>query len=101
MTSQTELTRAPDIDRLIHFVRDRRVILDEHLAALYGVPTKRLNEQYRRNYDRFPEDFAFQFTQAEWAALRPEFATLKSGRGGHRKYLRARGSDALALTCQE
>ena len=56
---------APDIERLIHTARSRRVILDTDLARLYRVPTKRLNEQYRRNIDRFPEDFAFQLTPAE------------------------------------
>ena len=81
MTAQTELIVAPDIARLIHLVRDRRVILDEDLAAVYGMPTKRLNEQYRRNLDRFPEDFAFQLTQAEWAALRSQIATLNADGG--------------------
>jgi hypothetical protein len=56
-------------------VRDRRVILDVDLAGIYGIPTKRLNEQYRRNANRFPEDFAFQLTQDEWAALRSQNAT--------------------------
>jgi hypothetical protein len=45
------------------------------------VPTKRLNEQYRRNLDRFPEDFAFQLTQDEWAALRSQIAILEAGGG--------------------
>jgi len=45
------------------------------MATIYGVPTKRLNEQYRRNADRFPEDFAFRLTQAESAALRAQDAT--------------------------
>jgi hypothetical protein len=63
--SASELIPAPEIARLIHLVRDRRVILDEDLAAIYGIPTKRLNEQYRRNLERFPEDFAFQLTQSE------------------------------------
>jgi len=62
-------------------------ILDTDLAAIYGVPTKRLNEQYRRNFDRFPADFAFRLAQGEWAALRSQIATLETGRGGHRKYL--------------
>ena len=53
MTSKTDLMVAPDIARLIHSVRERRIILDTDLAALYGVPTKRLNEQYRRNLRRF------------------------------------------------
>jgi hypothetical protein len=50
------------IERRIYTIRGVRVILDSDLAALYGVPTKRLNEQYRRNRERFPEDFAFQLT---------------------------------------
>jgi hypothetical protein len=50
------------IEQRIYTIRGVRVILDSDLAALYGVPTKRLNEQYRRNRKRFPEDFAFQLT---------------------------------------
>ena len=76
MKSKTELMLAPDVVRLIHSVRDQRVILDADLAGLYGVPTKRLNEQYRRNVDRFPGDFAFQLKPDEWAALRSQIATL-------------------------
>ncbi len=76
MMSSTELMIAPDVARLIHSVRDQRVILDTDLARLYGVPTKRLNEQYRRNLDRFPKDFAFQVTPDEWAALRSQIAAL-------------------------
>jgi hypothetical protein len=59
------------------------VILDSDLAALYGVPTKRLNEQYRRNRKRFPEDFAFQLTVKETNSLRSQFAT-SSSHGGRR-----------------
>ena len=66
MTSKSELVLAPDVARLIHSVRNQRIILDADLAGLYGVPTKRLNEQYRRNLDRFPGDFAFQLTPDEW-----------------------------------
>ena len=51
-------------------------ILDTDLTAIYGVPTERLNEQYRRHLDRFPEDFAFQLAQAEWAALRSQMSGL-------------------------
>ena len=69
---------APDVARLIHSVRDQRVILDADLAGLYGVPTRRLNEQYRRNLERFPPDFAFRLTPDEWAALKSEFATLSA-----------------------
>ena len=71
----------------ITVLRGQRVIVDADLAALYGVPTKRLNEQVRRNAERFPGDFMFQLVPQEWAALRSQFATLKSGRGQHRKYL--------------
>ena len=57
------------------------------MATLYDVPTKRFNEQVRCNLERFPADFMFQLTEEEWAALRSQFATLKLGRGQHRKYL--------------
>jgi ORF6N domain len=55
--------------------------------ALYGVTTKRLNEQVKRNAPRFPEDFVFQLTAEERERLRSQFATLKTGRGRHIKYL--------------
>jgi hypothetical protein len=54
----------------IWLVRERRVILDSDLARVYGVSTKRLNEQVRRNRDRFPEDFAFQLTPEEFGQVR-------------------------------
>ncbi len=56
------------------------------MAALYGVTAKRLNEQVRRNADRFPPDFAFLLTEQEVNSLRSHFATLDVGRGKHRKY---------------
>src|SRR5436190_636355 len=87
MNKQTEIIPAYNIGGLIHAVRDVRVILDGDLAQLYGVSTKRLNEQLRRNLDRFPYDFAFQLTEQEWASLRSQIATLKTGSGAHRKYL--------------
>lgn len=97
-------------------IRDQKVVLDSDLAAVYGVTAKRLNEQFRRNRKRFPEDFAFQLTADEFESLRsqiatlnqidtsvtnrsqsatasdrlqpmkPQTATLKLGRGRHRKY---------------
>jgi phage regulator Rha-like protein len=73
--------------RTILILRGQRVILDAELAALYGVTAKRLNEQVRRNIKRFPTDFLFRLTPDEVSALRSQFATLKSGRGQHRKYL--------------
>ena len=60
-------------------IRGQKVILDADLAALYGVTTKRLNEQFSRNRKRFPEDFAFQLTADELATLRSQFATLEQG----------------------
>jgi phage regulator Rha-like protein len=76
-----------DVSRAILVLRGHRVLLDAELAVLYGVTTKRLNEQVRRNRERFPGDFMFQLTTEEQDSLRSQFATLKSGRGQHRKYL--------------
>lgn len=83
----------------IHLVRGQRVILDSDLADLYGVATKRFNEQVKRNIDRFPTDFMFQLTEEEGESLRSQIVTLnvdnslrsqnatsKTGRGG-RRYL--------------
>ena len=64
-------------------VRGHRVILDLHLAELYGVATRRLNEQVRRNADRFPREFAFSLTNQEVAILKSQIAT--SSWGGKRK----------------
>ena len=55
------------IDRSILLIRGHKVMLDSDLAELYGVTTKRLNEQIRRNLSRFPEDFMFQLTESELA----------------------------------
>lgn len=63
------------IEPLILTLRDQRVILDADLAELYGVPTKRLNEQVKRNMTRFPEDFMFQLASKEWNNLKSKFAT--------------------------
>lgn len=79
-----ELIAAPAIERRIFVIRDRQVMLDEDLADLYGVATKRLVEQVKRNLDRFPEDFMFQLTEDEATALRSQIATSKTGRGGRR-----------------
>ena len=84
--SSTDLFIAPEkIQQMVHVVRGQRVMLDFDLALLYGVPTKRLNEQVRRNQERFPEDFAYQLTQQELTDLMSQNATSNSGRGGRRK----------------
>jgi hypothetical protein len=67
----------------IYIVRGQKVMIDTDLAALYGVPTKRLNEQLTRNLDRFPEDFAFRLNQSEYENLKSQIAT--SSWGGKRK----------------
>jgi hypothetical protein len=59
-------------------------MLDIDLAELYQVETGRLNEQVKRNADRFPEDFMFQLSNDEWESLRSQYAISKKGRGGRR-----------------
>jgi hypothetical protein len=73
------------IDSRILLVRGRKVLLDADLATLYGVQTRRLNEQVRRNLARFPADFMFHLTDAEFELLMSQFATSNPGRGGRRK----------------
>jgi hypothetical protein len=68
----------------IHLVRGHRVMLDADLAELYGVETKVLVQAVKRNLARFPGDFMFQLSSAEWDALRSQSVTSKPGRGGRR-----------------
>jgi len=79
VTKKLERSEAHGIENMILTVRGQKVILDADLARIYGVPTKRLNEQVRRNADRFPLDFAFVLTDQEVANLRSQFATSKRG----------------------
>jgi ORF6N domain len=81
---KNELTHNLELTYRIRIIRGRRVIIDSDLAALYGVSTKRLNEQVKRNLSRFPEDFMFQLIETEEKILRSQFATSNSGRGGRR-----------------
>ena len=74
------------IEGKILLIRAQKVMLDEHLAELYSVTTKRLNEQVKRNRKRFPPDFMFQLNEEESEILRSQFATSKTQRGG-RRYL--------------
>ena len=80
-----------EVAQRIVLIRGQRVVLDTDLAAFYGETTKRFNQQVSRNRARFPEDFMFQLSDKEFAALRLQSATLnsgfKTGRGQHRKYL--------------
>jgi hypothetical protein len=74
-------------------IRGQKVVLDSDLAAVYGVTTKRLNEQFRRNRKRFPEDFAFQLTAEEFATLTSQVATLDEG-GSSREPVRSQPATA-------
>jgi len=90
------------IHHKIYTLRGKQIMLDSDLAELYDVTIKRLNEQVKRNSERFPEDFMFQLTEKEYEnlrsqivtsslkedeSLRSQIATLENGRGKHRKYL--------------
>ena len=83
---KTPVAITKHVNAKILLLRGQKVILDTDLAELYGVPSKRLNEQVKRNFARFPPDFVFQLKQAEERFLRSQNATSKKGRGG-RRYL--------------
>ena len=83
--TRAALVPVEHITQSILVFRGHKVLLDAELAALYGVSTARLNQQVRRNHERFPEDFMFQLSAAEYAALMLQNATSKPGRGGRRK----------------
>lgn len=74
------------IENKILLIHGQKIILDFHLAELYGVETKILNKAVSRNLDRFPSDFMFRLTKEEWESLRFHFGTSNKGRGG-RRYL--------------
>ncbi|WP_315819789.1 ORF6N domain-containing protein [Paraflavitalea speifideaquila] len=67
----------------IYLIRGKKIMFDEDLAELYQVETRRLNEQVKRNAERFPSDFMFRLTQKEFKNLKSQFAT--SSWGGRRK----------------
>ena len=98
MTDQTVIP----IERIAastYLIRGEKVMLDSDLAILYGITTGRLNEQVKRNINRFPEDFAFQLTQEEFDLLRSQIAILEpQGKGRHRKYLPRVFTEYGALT---
>jgi hypothetical protein len=82
--SKPQTSLAIPVESRILALRQQKVILDEDLAELYGVPVKRLNEQVKRNRERFPADFMFRLTAEEQESLRSQIATSKTGRGGRR-----------------
>src|SRR5688572_21071387 len=69
----------------IRIIRGEKIILDQDLAAMYGVETKQLKRQVKRNIERFPADFMFVLSHQEYQSLRCQFGTLKTGE--HAKYL--------------
>jgi ORF6N domain len=75
---------AERVSQFILVIRRQRVLLDEDLAALYGVETRSLLQAVKRNLERFPSDFMFELSATEWAALRSQSVTSKPGRGGRR-----------------
>ena len=83
--NDTSIVLVEQVQSKILFMRGQKVILDSDLAALYGVTTSRLNEQVKRNHERFPSDFMFRLSQKEFNDLKSQFATSSSGWGGRRK----------------
>ncbi len=80
----TDIIPLERIEKHIYLIRNQKVMLDFHLAELYGAETKILNKAVARNLDRFPEDFMFQLNKSEWDSLRFQIGTSKKGRGGRR-----------------
>lgn len=85
-TLETAIVTLDQVERKIYLIRGHKVMLDSELAELYGVTTGRLNEQVRRNIERFPDDFMFQLNDVEFKNLISQFATSSSRNyGGRRK----------------
>lgn len=85
MAEDTRIPAEDRIERMIFFVRERKIMMDADLARIYGVTTARLNQQVKRNLERFPSDFMFQLTRQEVEVLMLQIATSKQGRGGRHK----------------
>jgi S-adenosylmethionine synthetase len=82
--SQNLIISEVTISDKIYFIRNQKVMLDRDLAMLYGIETKRLKEQVKRNISRFPEDFMFELTRDEFANWRSQIATSNSDKMGLR-----------------
>jgi len=95
MVKRSALIPIERVASWIYLLRGEQVMLDEDLAELYGVPTKRLNEQVTRNLERFPEDFMFQLSREEFENLKSQIAT--SSWGGRRKPPRAFTEQGVAM----
>ena len=86
-TEEIQMVEPMQVQSLIHLIHGERMILDRDLAALYGVETKNLKRQVKRNISRFPSDFMVELTREEYNALRCQNGTIENGRGEHSKYL--------------
>ena len=83
MENKSEIMTIEDIRSLVYIIRGQQVMLDFDLAEIYGYEVKRLNEQVKRNINRFPEDFMFQLSRDEIELVKSQIAT--SSWGGKRK----------------
>ncbi len=99
MIHERTLIPAGRIENSILLIRGEKVILDEDLAFLYGVPTKVLIQAVKRNKERFPPDFMFQLNKEEFTSLRSQIVTSKqkSGRGGRRYMPYAFSQEGVAM----
>lgn len=84
------------IEHKINLIRNLKVMLDNDLAHLYGVPVKQINQQVKRNIDRFPSDFMFQLSAGEYESLRSQIVTLKKV-GTHYKTSSLRAGELKCL----
>lgn len=85
MTNELQMIDNQNLQNKIHTIRGVQVMLDRDLAELYQVETRRLNEQVKRNSERFPEEFMFQLSQEEFENWKSQFAT-SNDKMGLRKY---------------
>ena len=84
MEKDVDVIKAGGIEKLIYLLRGQKVMLDKDLAVLYDIETKALKQAVKRNIDRFPSDFAFELSEAEFKNLRSQFVTSSSKWGGAR-----------------
>ena len=96
MTSK-EIIPIEIIEQRIFLIREQKVMLDAHLAELYGVATKVLLQTVKRKPARFPHDFTLQLTKHEYESLRSQFVTSKGGRGGRRYFPYAFTEQGVAM----
>ena len=85
MRTKSLARRLPELEALIYEIRGQKVMLDSDLARIYGTSTGALNRAVKRNRDRFPTDFQFQISPAEWKNLKCQIGTSSSTHGGRRR----------------